>query len=295
MICLPKSKRKDALVSPHNIILNQESVGLVDGNVIRVVSRLRKIGADSTSKSSTEAYWRNADDLVDPSRPGDFNQALMELGAIVCTPKNPSCSKCPLKANCQAYSEVTARSAGGDGKQVTASDSIDDIENVPTCNLCIPKTDKYQQELGVTNYPRKGKKAEQRIQKSLVVIIRFGDKYLLTQRPETGLLANLMEFPSLKDLNQEEDCSVKEVKALIGKKTSLVNFEVNRQGEVIHQVWSLTQKNLVGFLISRIMVKIVRILQTHGISCWNPLLYSASLHATLNRDPVSQQSKINLI
>jgi len=222
-------------------IAYQESVGLVDGNVIRVVSRLRKIGADSTSKSSTEAYWRNADDLVDPSRPGDFNQALMELGAIVCTPKNPSCSKCPLKANCQAYSEVTARSAGGDGKQVTASDSIDDIENVPTCNLCIPKTDKYQQELGVTNYPRKGKKAEQRIQKSLVVIIRFGDKYLLTQRPETGLLANLMEFPSLKDLNQEEDCSVKEVKALIGKKTSLVNFEVNRQGEVIHQFSHIKQ------------------------------------------------------
>ena len=263
----------------HTSIFNQESVGLVDGNVIRVVSRLRKIGADSTSKSSTEAYWRNANDLVDPSRPGDFNQALMELGAIVCTPKNPSCSKCPLKANCQAYSEVTARSAGGE--QVTESDSIDDIENLPTCNLCIPKTDKYQQELGVTNYPRKGKKAEQRIQKSLVVVIRFGDKYLLTQRPETGLLANLMEFPSLKDLNQEEDCSVKEVKALIGKKTSLVNFEVNRQGEVFHQVWSLTPKYLVGFLISRIMVKIVCLLQTHCTSCRNPLLLSASLTGLL--------------
>ncbi|KAM4615570.1 adenine DNA glycosylase-like [Polymixia lowei] len=58
--------------------------GAVDGNVIRVLCRLRAIGADSTSPAVTEALCL-ANMLVDPERPGDFNQALMELGARVCT------------------------------------------------------------------------------------------------------------------------------------------------------------------------------------------------------------------
>jgi len=44
--------------------------------------------------------------VVDPKRPGDFNQALMELGALVCTPKTPKCSGCPIKNICKAYEKV---------------------------------------------------------------------------------------------------------------------------------------------------------------------------------------------
>ena len=47
-----------------------------------------------------------ADCVVDPKRPGDFNQALMELGATVCTPKSPSCSQCPVSSLCAAYQQV---------------------------------------------------------------------------------------------------------------------------------------------------------------------------------------------
>ena len=71
---------------------------------------------------SNEAYWKNANDLVDPDRPGDFNQAMMELGATVCTPKNPSCSKCPLKKLCHAFRELP------NGKH----QDVEDIENVPS-------------------------------------------------------------------------------------------------------------------------------------------------------------------
>merc|ERR1712029_216302 len=214
-------------------IAYKEPVGVVDGNVIRVVSRLRRIGAESTSKVSNEAYWKNANDLVDPDRPGDFNQALMELGATVCTPKNPNCNKCPLKVQCLAFKELP------NGKD------IDDIENVPSCNLCLPSADKYKQELGVTNYPRKGKKTEVKVKKSLVAIIRNGDRYLLSQRPETGLLANLLEFPVLvDDLSSEEPDSgadPKRVRQLVKSSTSLASFDLQHQGEVLHQFSHIRQ------------------------------------------------------
>ena len=55
---------------------------------------------------SLDCFWTNADALVDPDRPGDFNQAMMELGATLCTPKTPRCSECPVKDHCLAFREV---------------------------------------------------------------------------------------------------------------------------------------------------------------------------------------------
>ena len=56
-----------------------------------MLSRLRALGGDIKSSSSKKWHWRLAEALVDKARPGDLNQALMELGALVCTPTNPSC------------------------------------------------------------------------------------------------------------------------------------------------------------------------------------------------------------
>ena len=63
----------------------------------------------------------------------------------------------------------------------------------------MPKNEKYVEENGVTNYPRKGKKTNQREEFDLVYILQSTEskKYCLVQRPETGLLANLLEFPSI--------------------------------------------------------------------------------------------------
>lgn len=61
-----------------------------------------------------ERYHNNnreiAEGLVSQSRPGDFNQALMELGARVCTPQGPDCGACPIKAQCHAYAQVETHS-----------------------------------------------------------------------------------------------------------------------------------------------------------------------------------------
>ena len=76
---------------------------VLDGNVIRVLTRVFTI-KDEISKSRTRKQLQHlADALLDPSRPGDFNQAMMELGATICTPKTPRCPSCPLRTVCGAF------------------------------------------------------------------------------------------------------------------------------------------------------------------------------------------------
>lgn len=75
---------------------------LVDGNVERVLCRLVAQEIDPRKAVGKRALWNLAHALVDPQQPGDFNQALMELGATVCTPKSPACADCPWNADCAA-------------------------------------------------------------------------------------------------------------------------------------------------------------------------------------------------
>lgn len=75
---------------------------LVDGNVERVLSRLFGLEADPASPAGKRALWSLAGELVDPEAPGDFNQALMELGATVCVPRGAACGRCPLAEPCEA-------------------------------------------------------------------------------------------------------------------------------------------------------------------------------------------------
>ncbi len=76
---------------------------VVDGNVIRVITRIYRI-ADDTTKTKTRMLIRDMMAALIPSdSPGDFNQAVMELGALVCTPKKPLCGECPLNDLCRAF------------------------------------------------------------------------------------------------------------------------------------------------------------------------------------------------
>ncbi|HEY3704696.1 MAG TPA: A/G-specific adenine glycosylase [Terracidiphilus sp.] len=88
-------------------IAHNEPFAVVDGNVERVLCRLA--GWDATSRSSPAALRRNIDvlasQLLDPRHPGDFNQAMMELGATVCLPRNPQCLVCPIAAHCATRGE----------------------------------------------------------------------------------------------------------------------------------------------------------------------------------------------
>lgn len=107
---------------------------------------------------------------MDPSRPGDFNQSLMELGATLCSVTKPSCSSCPISSQCRAYSLFQE-------------------------NRTLP----------VTEYPTKVVKSKPRLDFCCVCVLEIlrhennqsGGRFVLIKRPEEGLLAGLWEFPSV--------------------------------------------------------------------------------------------------
>ncbi|MGD9240164.1 MAG: A/G-specific adenine glycosylase, partial [Desulfobacterales bacterium] len=76
---------------------------VVDGNVKRVLARLYKIHAPVNQAGSQNRFKEAADKLLDAQQPGIFNQAVMELGALICKPRNPCCDACPLNPFCRAY------------------------------------------------------------------------------------------------------------------------------------------------------------------------------------------------
>jgi A/G-specific adenine glycosylase len=80
---------------------------VVDGNVLRVVARLENDPADIGSGRTRQRFREIAQQWLDARNPGIFNQALMELGATVCLPKNPLCLLCPLASTCRAMAEGT--------------------------------------------------------------------------------------------------------------------------------------------------------------------------------------------
>ncbi|MHC4526132.1 MAG: hypothetical protein ACYSU8_11470, partial [Planctomycetota bacterium] len=69
----------------------------LDGNVIRVLCRLFCIDGNPKDDATKKKLWQLAETLVHTKHPGDFNEAMMELGAMVCTPQNPLCPNCPLQ------------------------------------------------------------------------------------------------------------------------------------------------------------------------------------------------------
>lgn len=88
-------------------ICHGEPVPVVDGNVQRVMARLFDIEDPVDRKSGRAAVLSACQALIDPQAPGASNQAWMELGALVCSPRNPDCAECPLTDGCLARSRGT--------------------------------------------------------------------------------------------------------------------------------------------------------------------------------------------
>ena len=80
-------------------IAHNEAAAVVDGNVERVLSRM-----DGEPRDDGSA-WQRAQELLEPDHPGDWNQAMMELGATLCLPRNPQCLVCPIVADCKTQGE----------------------------------------------------------------------------------------------------------------------------------------------------------------------------------------------
>lgn len=129
----------------------------VDGNVLRILARLRLDERDILDAGVKRAVETELLQVIPKDRPGDFNQALMELGAVVCVPNGmPKCDICPLSSFCEAM-----------------------------------KTER------ITEFPKKKPKKPRSIEEKTILVIQNDDKVVLRKRKETGLLAGMYEFPSM--------------------------------------------------------------------------------------------------
>ncbi|GAV68411.1 HhH-GPD domain-containing protein [Cephalotus follicularis] len=212
-----------------------EAVPVVDGNVIRVLARLKAIAANPKDSITIKNFWKLATQLVDPCRPGDFNQSLMELGATLCTPSSPSCSSCPVSGQCRA--------------------------------LATSKQDTFVQ---VTDYPTKVLKAKQRSDFSAVCVVEIlegknvyeenqsDSRFIIVKRPDDGLLAGLWEFPSVM-LDKEADSSMRReaidqfLKKSFGLNPNICSI-VSREyvGEFVHVFTHIRLKIYVELLVLRL-------------------------------------------
>ncbi|KAI9099848.1 DNA glycosylase [Phlyctochytrium arcticum] len=177
---------------------------LVDGNVVRVLSRVRAIASDPKAKDSILLHWSLAKEILHSNRPGHFNQALMDLGATICTPvAAPDCPSCPVKDHCRAFAESKAvKIIAQDRLFSNTTTPTTDTEKDETCNLCPPLED--MEDAGVKRYPAKSKKKAPRNEVCAVCIVETQPAvdseeplFLVVQGPKSGLLANLWDFPTV--------------------------------------------------------------------------------------------------
>jgi A/G-specific adenine glycosylase len=88
----------------------KETIAVVDGNVYRLLSRFFDIETPIDSTIGKKQFFELAQSLIDPQQPDIFNQAIMEFGALQCTPSNPNCMDCPLNIGCIAFSKQIIKS-----------------------------------------------------------------------------------------------------------------------------------------------------------------------------------------
>lgn len=140
-------------------------VPAVDGNVLRVAARLTASFADITKPSVRTEVTDSLQRLLPSDRPGDFNQALMELGATVCLPNGtPRCEVCPLSTVCEGNRQGLA-----------------------------------------AVLPQKAPKKPRKIEERTVFVLLSQGHAALRKRPDTGLLASLWEFPSVEGTLTSEE------------------------------------------------------------------------------------------
>jgi len=163
-----------------------EDAAVVDGNVIRVLSRLFAYGGDTKSTAGKKKMQAWADELLVKGRAGEFNEAMMELGALVCLPKNPKCSGCPMQKVCAAFAKGSP-------------------EKYPVM--------------------KKKKKVPHIVVGAAVTANRKGE-VLIAQRKQNDMLGGLWEFPGGKQEPGEtiEECIARELKEELGINVEVGDF-----------------------------------------------------------------------
>lgn len=140
-------------------------VPAVDGNVLRILSRLRMDDRDILDAKVRKSMEQELCQIMPADRPGDFNQALMELGAMVCIPNGMAkCEECPWNQLCQARKQER-----------------------------------------VLDFPKKSPKKPRSIEKKTILVIQDAERVALHKRPDKGLLAGMYEFPSMEGYRNETE------------------------------------------------------------------------------------------
>lgn len=101
-----------------------EPVAVLDGNVFRLLARYFGIFTPIDSPKAKAEFFELANSIIDKKRPGDFNQAMMDFGAMVCTPKQARCVDCPLSSSCYAFAHRKQDQLPVKSKQVKQRDRI---------------------------------------------------------------------------------------------------------------------------------------------------------------------------
>ncbi len=104
---------------------------IVDGNVARVLCRVDRITTDPRERATLDVLWRRAEEVLPESRTGDFNSAMMELGATVCTPRSPQCLLCPVREHCEAFAAGEAERIPGAQGEAHAAVAPRDVLRPP--------------------------------------------------------------------------------------------------------------------------------------------------------------------
>lgn len=139
----------------------------VDGNVMRVLSRVLNIDADIALPKTKKIFEDAVTQLIDPNNTSAFNQGLMELGALICTPTSPKCLLCPVRDYCTAFHEGDPTSLPVKSKKVKTKNIDYDV----------------------------------------FVVRDSTGRFLLEKRQEQGLLANMWQFVMIERIENEESLS----------------------------------------------------------------------------------------
>ncbi len=172
----------------------------VDGNVMRVLSRVFMIDDDITKVKTKKHFEDIVYRLIPHTDPSGFNQSLMELGALVCKPRQPECLTCPLQKHCLAYDEGV------------------------------------QHEFPV----KKKKTKPKPMSYIVLIIYNSKKQILIEKRPENGLLANLWQFPMIQieddsQITHGEQIITKNIKGV----TDIENTKKQFFHQFSHLKWSL--------------------------------------------------------
>lgn len=184
---------------------------VVDGNVERVLARLRAVRGDTKNRALQKLWWRLAARLLAPEEPGDFNQAIMELGATVCTPQNPSCQECPLSGVCRGYESASPTDFPAPAKRTR--------QRPMRVRTVVVSRDRLVEEGAENN----------------------GDvfcEYLVLKRPLDGIWGGLWEFPTVEVTARATDSKVFEslrefLEARFALKLQNVD-QLQKIGEFVH-------------------------------------------------------------